>query len=308
VVGSLARAAGVAGSTGAGGGSGARSIGSGSLGVGGCAAGERGMNGHGGGLLRGCWLRTPRASLYLTSKGPTGASMTYTIAEPCIDVKDKACVEECPVDCIYEGPRMLYIHPEECIDCGACEPVCPSRRSSTRTTSRTSGRSSRRSTPSSSRTRSRVSARPVAPPAVGAVGRRPPDGGLLGGLTGQAADHESTPRGCSRGVSGGSGPCAILAAPWPAPPTGALDSHDLRDRRALRRRQGPGVRAGVPRRLHLRGGPHALHPPHRVHRLRGVRARVPGRGDLLRGRPARRVVDVQADQRRVLRRRGHRPR
>ena len=51
--------------------------------------------------------------------------MTYTIAEPCIDVKDKACVEECPVDCIYEGPRMLYIHPEECIDCGACEPVCP---------------------------------------------------------------------------------------------------------------------------------------------------------------------------------------
>lgn len=51
--------------------------------------------------------------------------MTYTIAEPCIDVKDKACVEECPVDCIYEGDRMLYIHPEECIDCGACEPVCP---------------------------------------------------------------------------------------------------------------------------------------------------------------------------------------
>jgi len=51
--------------------------------------------------------------------------LTYTIAEPCIDVKDKACVEECPVDCIYEGERMLYIHPEECIDCGACEPVCP---------------------------------------------------------------------------------------------------------------------------------------------------------------------------------------
>ncbi len=51
--------------------------------------------------------------------------MTYVIAEPCIDIKDKGCVEECPVDCIYEGPRMLYIHPEECIDCGACEPVCP---------------------------------------------------------------------------------------------------------------------------------------------------------------------------------------
>ena len=37
--------------------------------------------------------------------------MTYTIAEPCIDVKDRGCVDECPVDCIYEGPRMLYIHP-----------------------------------------------------------------------------------------------------------------------------------------------------------------------------------------------------
>ena len=51
--------------------------------------------------------------------------MTYVIAEPCIDVKDRACVDECPVDCIYEGPRMLYIHPDECVDCGACEPVCP---------------------------------------------------------------------------------------------------------------------------------------------------------------------------------------
>jgi ferredoxin len=51
--------------------------------------------------------------------------MVYIIAEPCIDVKDKACVEECPVDCIYEGGRMLYIQPDECIDCAACEPVCP---------------------------------------------------------------------------------------------------------------------------------------------------------------------------------------
>jgi NAD-dependent dihydropyrimidine dehydrogenase PreA subunit len=51
--------------------------------------------------------------------------MTYVITEPCIDVKDKGCVDECPVDCIYEGPRMLYIHPDECVDCGACEPVCP---------------------------------------------------------------------------------------------------------------------------------------------------------------------------------------
>lgn len=51
--------------------------------------------------------------------------MTYVIAEPCIDVVDRACVDECPVDCIYEGARALYIQPDECIDCGACEPVCP---------------------------------------------------------------------------------------------------------------------------------------------------------------------------------------
>ena len=51
--------------------------------------------------------------------------MTYVIAQPCVDLKDKACVEECPVDCIYEGERSLYIHPDECVDCGACEPVCP---------------------------------------------------------------------------------------------------------------------------------------------------------------------------------------
>jgi ferredoxin len=51
--------------------------------------------------------------------------MTYVITEPCIDLKDKSCIEECPVDCIYEGERMLYIHPDECVDCGACEPVCP---------------------------------------------------------------------------------------------------------------------------------------------------------------------------------------
>ena len=51
--------------------------------------------------------------------------MTYVIATPCVDVKDRACIDECPVDCIYEGARMLYIQPEECVDCGACEPVCP---------------------------------------------------------------------------------------------------------------------------------------------------------------------------------------
>lgn len=51
--------------------------------------------------------------------------MTYVISEPCVDVLDRSCVEECPVDCIYEGGRALYIHPDECVDCGACEPVCP---------------------------------------------------------------------------------------------------------------------------------------------------------------------------------------
>lgn len=51
--------------------------------------------------------------------------MTYVIAESCIGVKDRACVDECPVDCIYEGEDQLYIHPEECVDCDACLPVCP---------------------------------------------------------------------------------------------------------------------------------------------------------------------------------------
>ncbi len=51
--------------------------------------------------------------------------MPYVIASACIDTTDKSCIEECPVDCIYEGNRKLYINPKECIDCGACEPVCP---------------------------------------------------------------------------------------------------------------------------------------------------------------------------------------
>src|SRR5262245_29363433 len=51
--------------------------------------------------------------------------MTYVIAEPCIDVKDKTCVDVCPVDCIYETERMRLIAPGECIACGACEPECP---------------------------------------------------------------------------------------------------------------------------------------------------------------------------------------
>ena len=51
--------------------------------------------------------------------------MTYIIAEPCIDIKDRSCVDVCPVDCIHEFERILVIDPEECIDCGACEPECP---------------------------------------------------------------------------------------------------------------------------------------------------------------------------------------
>lgn len=51
--------------------------------------------------------------------------MPFVICQPCIDVKDAACVEVCPVDCIHEGDDMYYIDPNECIDCGVCEPECP---------------------------------------------------------------------------------------------------------------------------------------------------------------------------------------
>lgn len=59
--------------------------------------------------------------------------MPFIITDPCIDTKDTACVDVCPVDCIhprkdeaeFASTRMLYIHPEECIDCGACVPACP---------------------------------------------------------------------------------------------------------------------------------------------------------------------------------------
>jgi NAD-dependent dihydropyrimidine dehydrogenase PreA subunit len=68
------------------------------------------------------WSLRGRIGDGLHGKGLIGDLL---ITEPCIDVKDKSCIEECPVDCIYEGDRMLYIHPDECVDCGACEPVCP---------------------------------------------------------------------------------------------------------------------------------------------------------------------------------------
>lgn len=54
--------------------------------------------------------------------------MTYIVTSPCVDILDLACIDVCPVDCIYleEGlDRMVFIAPDECIDCAACEPVCP---------------------------------------------------------------------------------------------------------------------------------------------------------------------------------------
>ena len=51
--------------------------------------------------------------------------MTYVVNENCIKCKYMDCVEVCPVDCFYEGANMLVIHPDECIDCGVCEPECP---------------------------------------------------------------------------------------------------------------------------------------------------------------------------------------
>lgn len=51
--------------------------------------------------------------------------MTYIVLDACIKCKYTDCVEVCPVDCFYEGENMLVIHPDECIDCGVCEPECP---------------------------------------------------------------------------------------------------------------------------------------------------------------------------------------
>jgi ferredoxin len=51
--------------------------------------------------------------------------MTFVVTENCIKCKHTDCVEVCPVDCFYEGPNFLVIHPDECIDCALCEPECP---------------------------------------------------------------------------------------------------------------------------------------------------------------------------------------
>ncbi|HAY13860.1 MAG TPA: ferredoxin [Armatimonadetes bacterium] len=51
--------------------------------------------------------------------------MPYVVTDLCIGVKDKSCMQVCPVDCIYDEDGLVYIHPDECIDCGLCEPACP---------------------------------------------------------------------------------------------------------------------------------------------------------------------------------------
>jgi ferredoxin len=59
------------------------------------------------------------------SGGTLETRMPYVVTEACIKCKYTDCVEVCPVDCFYEGETMLVIHPDECIDCGVCEPECP---------------------------------------------------------------------------------------------------------------------------------------------------------------------------------------
>jgi NAD-dependent dihydropyrimidine dehydrogenase PreA subunit len=55
---------------------------------------------------------------------PYVVAMAYVISSACVDVMHKSCVQECPVDCIYEGSRSMYINPDACVDCGACKLAC----------------------------------------------------------------------------------------------------------------------------------------------------------------------------------------
>lgn len=108
--------------------------------------------------------------------------MPHIITEPCIGTKDASCVDVCPVECIYEAEDQFYIHPEECIDCGACIPACPVSAIYTEEDVPPSGsRSSRRTTSSrgSSSALLALSRRPVVaatcrargPSTVGAAGQ-----------------------------------------------------------------------------------------------------------------------------------------
>jgi NAD-dependent dihydropyrimidine dehydrogenase PreA subunit len=82
------------------------------------------MGGDDGGQGRVLW---PAAGWYkaVKERQEEEPPMTYVITEPCIGTKDQSCVEVCPVDCIYDAGDHFMINPEECIDCGACEPECP---------------------------------------------------------------------------------------------------------------------------------------------------------------------------------------
>ena len=94
----------------------------------GCGWGKIALSCTGGGIL----ARMCGSVEFRTAQGDR-ESMAYVIAEPCIGTKDTACVDACPVDCIhpkkdeeaFASEEMLYIDPVECIDCGACVPVCP---------------------------------------------------------------------------------------------------------------------------------------------------------------------------------------
>lgn len=66
--------------------------------------------------------------------------MTHVVAEPCFDCKYTDCVVVCPVDCFYQSEQLLYIHPDECIDCEDCVSECPVEANSTKTTSLSSGK------------------------------------------------------------------------------------------------------------------------------------------------------------------------
>ncbi len=79
-------------------------------------------------MLTGGWHRC-RLGCEPPAHAPEGlrSTKTYVITEPCIGVKDASCVDVCPVDCIHatDDDPQFYIDPDECIDCGACEPECP---------------------------------------------------------------------------------------------------------------------------------------------------------------------------------------
>jgi ferredoxin len=86
------------------------------------------------GCARPCRVASSRASVGrrhwdagqpVSNVEPEETAMTYVVTEACIKCKYMDCIEVCPVDCFYVGDNMLVIHPDECIDCGVCEPECP---------------------------------------------------------------------------------------------------------------------------------------------------------------------------------------